>query len=181
MIVTLDLSSRMLVAAGRATDRDDASAQLRAHLDSGAALERFRDMVRLHGGNPAVTDDPALLPAAGLREPVRANATGYVTAADAEALGRACVILGAGRTRTDAPIDPAVGLGEIAKTGQAVQAGDVLAVIHANDPAKLDEARAWVSGAFAIDDDPPVPRRLIDEVTAVDVGDTRLGAPSCKS
>ena len=167
MTITLELSARMLLMAGRATHRDDAFEQLRTHLASGAAFERFREMVRLHGGDLAVIDDPTRLPTAELHEPVKADKPGIVTAADAEALGRACVVLGAGRTRTDAPVDPAVGLTKIAKTGQAVQTGDVLAVIHANDAARLDEARDMVKGAFAIGKEPPALRQLIGDAVGV--------------
>jgi pyrimidine-nucleoside phosphorylase len=161
LVVTLELGACMLTMTGRAQTHDAALDALRKQLDTGAALERFREMVRLHGGDPDVVDHPERLPAAHLTEAVTADRTGYVTQADAGALGRACVLLGAGRTRTEDTVDPAVGLTRLAKTGQAVERGDVLAVLHANDAAMLAAAREPARDAFTVGDAPPPARRLV--------------------
>ncbi|MDI6775190.1 MAG: hypothetical protein QME60_07345 [Verrucomicrobiota bacterium] len=73
-------------------------------------------------------------------------------------------MLGAGRKRTTDRIDHAVGLSGIAKIGERVDPGRPLAIIHANDPALLDEARGMLKDAFAISDRPVKPLRLINEV-----------------
>jgi pyrimidine-nucleoside phosphorylase len=163
MRVTLELGARMLTMTGRAAGHDAAREALRKQIETGAALERFRDMVRLHGGDPDVIDHPERLPVARLTEAVTAARAGYVTRADAGALGRACVLLGAGRTRTGDTVDPAVGLTRLAKTGQAVETGDVLAVLHANDADTLAAVREAVRSAFEVGDAPPPARRLIAE------------------
>ncbi len=161
--VTLALGEAMLVQAGAAPDAPAARRALEQALDSGAARERFGAMVDAHGGDRRILDDPARLPAAPIREPLPAPVDGYVRKADAGALGRACLVLGAGRRRADDTVDPAVGLSDLVKTGERVARGQPLAVLHARDPGTLAEARALAADAFAVAPDAPPPRRLIQE------------------
>ena len=111
-------------------------------------------------------DDPGLLPRARLIEPWPAPRTGFVAAVDARAVALAAVRLGAGRTRAEDVIDPAVGIAGLVKVGEHVAAGQPLAEIHANDPAALADARALLAGAFALADSPVSPPPLIAELIA---------------
>ena len=120
-------------------------------LDDGAAAERFARMVAAQGGNAAVLDDPALLPRAALVRPVHADApTGYVTAMDATALGRAVVALGGGRQHRDDRIDPTVGLAQLVRLGQEVGRGQPLAMIHARTEAQATTAARAVQAAIQL-------------------------------
>jgi thymidine phosphorylase len=80
---------------------------------------------------------------------------------DAELVGRASVVLGAGRDRVEDPVDPAVGILVNAKPGVRVQAGDALLEIHYRDDARLARAEALATSAIEIGDEPPAPRPLI--------------------
>ena len=124
-------------------------------LENGAAMEKFEAMVAAQGG---ATDWE--FAAAGIQEPLLASADGVVTAVDAEAIGRACLLLGAGRQMPGGPIDHAVGIGRMKKPGEAVKKGDPLAVVFSNsstgslqgDRKKLDEVFPMVGNAFELGD-----------------------------
>jgi pyrimidine-nucleoside phosphorylase len=159
--ITLELGARMLMIGGKAADREAALALLREKLGSGAAWEKFRTMVRLQGGDERTLDQPELLPAAPIREPLPAERAGFIRTVDAGCIGKACLLLGAGRTRVSDGIDHAVGFSGLKKIGEPVQAGEPLAVIHARNPESLAAARALAREAFAYADAPVAPPALI--------------------
>lgn len=148
--LTLELGARMLMMGGVAADRKQALELLHAGLKSGEAFERLKTMVRLHGGDPRTLDDPARLPSATIREPLPARRTGIIQSVDAEAIGRAVLLLGAGRTRVTDTIDPAAGIAALKKIGEAVTAGEPLAILHTNRQDRLKEALAISTDAFQI-------------------------------
>jgi pyrimidine-nucleoside phosphorylase len=159
--VSVELAARMLVVGKIAADLPAADAQVRKAIRSGAGLERFRQIIELQGGDPKVVDDYDRLPHVASRHMVTAERGGYVTALDAELVGRASVALGAGRDRVEDPVDPAVGIMVVAKPGDAVRAGDPVLEMHFRDQAKLDAAIRLTSRAITIGDQPPPERRLI--------------------
>ncbi|MBU4459911.1 MAG: thymidine phosphorylase, partial [Verrucomicrobia bacterium] len=103
------------------------------------------------------------LPAASIQAPLSAPTTAWIGGVDAERVGRACVVLGAGRTRTEDAVDPAVGVSGLAKIGERVEKGRILAILHANDETRLAEAKRLMSGAFVFSDQPVDPPALILE------------------
>ncbi|MBN1270089.1 MAG: thymidine phosphorylase [Kiritimatiellae bacterium] len=161
--ITMALGARMLVLAGRAPDQVTALGTLQGHLASGAALEKFREMVRLHGGDPRVINDFGRLPAARIRKPLPAPQDGYVAGVNAELIGKACLLLGAGRTKTDDIVDPAVGVSDLAKVGFMVDRGQPLAVLHANDEARLSAAEQLAAQAFTFSMEPLPAAQLVTE------------------
>lgn len=148
--VTMELGVRMLLLARLAVTKEEARAKLATELSSGRALERFRRMIALQGGDPAFIDDYSKLPRATLREDLRALSSGRVAAVDAEKIGRAAILLGAGRGKIDDKIDFAVGFSDIVKRGAQVVVGDRLLTIHANSQEKLQQARDLLNSAITI-------------------------------
>jgi pyrimidine-nucleoside phosphorylase len=161
LALTLELGAEMLMLARRAKQRRSALSALRQALDSGAALETFRRMVKAQGGDPAVADDPTRLPQAPARLRVLAPKTGFVSAIDAHQLGLLAIELGAGRTRAEQTIDPAVGFELAAGFGERVERGAPLVTIHARSTSAAQGVKARVEGCFAISIKPPRPRRLV--------------------
>ncbi len=160
------LSSHLLVVAGLAADLEGARAQLDAAIASGAALDRFRRLVAHQGGDPAVLDDYGLFAQPVAVETLRAPAAGYVTALEADTIGRASMLLGAGRDTVDAPIDYGAGILLRAKPGDRVEAGAPLADLHVGAHAQLDAARTLAAAAFGIAP-APLPRApLVLDVAA---------------
>jgi pyrimidine-nucleoside phosphorylase len=159
--VSVELTARMLVLGRVAGDLPAATAQVRRAIASGAGLERFRQIIEGQGGDPKVVDDYARLPHVADRHLVTADRGGYVTALNAELVGRASVALGAGRDRVEDPVDPAVGIMVVAKPGDAVRAGAPVLELHFRDRARLEAALRLATRAITIGDEPPAPGRLI--------------------
>ncbi len=154
MEVTLTLGERMLLLAKRAPDAAAARRMLLATIRSGQALAKFREMMQLQGADVRALDNPDLLPTAAIQKPFNAPRGGYIAGISAEQIGRACLMMGAGRKRTDDGIDYAVGVSDLAKVGDRVESGQPLLVIHANDALKLEEAERLVEQAFTFSDEP---------------------------
>jgi len=103
---------------------------------SGKALEKFRQMVALQGGDIHALDDPGKLPRAKFMQDVSSSKDGYVVAMDCEAVGNACVVLGGGRERKEDAVDPAVGIVLHRKVGDRVSAGEPLCTVHSNSETR---------------------------------------------
>jgi pyrimidine-nucleoside phosphorylase len=157
------LAARMVVLARLAGNLQEAEARVADALRSGRVVEKFRQMIQQQGGDPRVIDDPGILPAAPHREVIQADRTGYVQGWDAERVGRATVLLGAGRDRVGDTIDPAVGAVVLVRPGDRVKPGDGLLELHYRDSTRLKAAKRLLDGACPIADEPPAPAPLILE------------------
>ncbi len=131
-------------------------------LGSGEALEAFGRMVEVQGGDPRVVDDPgSVLPAAPVVTRIIAESVGVLSAVDAEEIGHAAVLLGAGRERKGDAIDPAVGVVLHPKIGDRIEAGDPMGEIHARDDAAAEVAARRVLAALTLTDEPVEPPPLV--------------------
>lgn len=157
----LELGSRMLALGGAEKDFAAGRRRLEQLLDSGKALDKFRALVRNQGGDSKLVDRPELLPTAEIQQEVLAQKSGWITAIDTAGIGKAAQILGAGRSKKGESIDLAVGLEVLAKPGDWAEAGQPLAIIHANSAAKAEAARAAVFGCYAIGETKKEPLPLI--------------------
>ena len=153
--ITYRLAEEMLLTGAIASDRADARARLTEAIDSGAALQKFRDVIIAQGGNAAVLDDVSLLPAAANEHVVVAPEAGHITQVDALVVGVASVRLGAGRQTKDDVIDPAVGFELLAKRGARVAPGDPLVRIAYNRQQQLESALELLTSAWVIGDEAP--------------------------
>jgi len=154
--VTLSLGAELLALSGLAPDVAAGRAALERSLASGAAAERFEQMIAALGGpRDFLRRAPALLPVAPIVRPVAAKRAGYVTAIDARSIGLAVVELGGGRARASDPIDPAVGLTRLAGIGAEVSADAPIAFLHARDEAGAAKAVARLRAAYRIGEAPP--------------------------
>jgi pyrimidine-nucleoside phosphorylase len=163
--VSIELAARMLVLGKVADDLADADRRAREAVRTGAALERFRQIVEAQSGDPHVVDDYSRLPHVPDRHIVEAERSGYVARLDAELIGRASVALGAGRDRVDDPVDPAVGISIRATVRDAVRTGDPLLELHYRHRARLQTALSLALQAIAIgDDQPPRAPLIVGEV-----------------
>jgi pyrimidine-nucleoside phosphorylase len=161
--LTLQLAAEMTTLAGFTPNPEAARPLLLRKLETGQALDVFKTMVRLQGGCDGIVDTPALLPSAPLRQPYAAPCSGFVATVDAGSIGRAALLLGAGRTKTTDRIDPAAGLSALVKVGEQVTAGQPLAILHAATPEHISTALPSVQNAFTIVPGPVTPPPLILE------------------
>ncbi|MFF2887665.1 pyrimidine-nucleoside phosphorylase [Paenibacillus sp. NPDC057967] len=158
----LALGAHMVVLGGKASTFDEAKELLRGKLASGEALAKFRAFIEAQGGDGRIADQPELLPKAPYTIEVQARQSGYVSVIEAEQLGLAAMMLGAGRETKDSIIDYAVGLILRKKVGDEVKEGDTLAILHVrNKNEAADQVGDRVLGAYTIENAKPELRPLL--------------------
>jgi thymidine phosphorylase len=154
--VVLALGAEMLIVGGLDADIDSATSRLTAARATGAAAERFQQMVSALGGPRDLLERPQShlesAPVTCAADPAR---PGYICSVDTRAVGLALVGLGGGRTRVDASIDHAVGLTQVAAIGEYVDADHPLAFVHARNESDAAAAVESLRIAFAIGDAAP--------------------------
>ena len=145
---------------------DEATARSQAEdaLESGKAFEKFREFISAQGGNIDVIDNTELLPKAEIIYDVLARSSGYITNMQAEAIGSASVVLGAGREKKDDIIDYSAGIILCKKTGDKVTQGEKIAEFHLSDKSRLSQAEKMFLSAVTIGDTAPEKQKLIYKV-----------------
>jgi pyrimidine-nucleoside phosphorylase len=160
----LFVAAHMLALGGAAKGEADGLALAQKNLQNGKAWERFRALVSAQGGDAAYVDHPERLPVAPWVKTIPAPRSGYLAEVNACVVGETSVILGAGRTKKDDLIDPAVGVVVHHKVGDRVEAGEPLFTVHAGDPVLLEDAARQLLDAHAWSDQPVPPLPLFYEV-----------------
>jgi pyrimidine-nucleoside phosphorylase len=161
--LAVELAAHMVHLSGTATTLAAAEGKVREALVSGRGLEKLREIISNQGGKASVIDHYAQLPTAPERTPVKAPGGGYVTAIDAELLGRATMVLGAGRDRVDDNIHHGVGAIIVKTVGEQVKPGETLVEMHHAGSPRLGVALEMAARAYAIADVPPAPHPQILE------------------
>lgn len=159
--VCRELTAAMFVLGRVESSLEKARARFDTVLESGAALEKFAQTIAEQGGDPRVVEDYSRFPRAEHQNSIVAAETGYIASLEAEAIGRAAMLLGAGRERLDSVIDPAVGLVFEKKVGDPVSAGERICVVCANDRARLPRVREMIRAAITISSEPVAATPLI--------------------
>ncbi|MCX7642994.1 MAG: thymidine phosphorylase [Armatimonadetes bacterium] len=142
------ISAQMLWLGGAVTNPEEGQSKARELLDSGMALEKFRQLVAAQGGDTKVLDEPLRLPQPSHKAEVPAEQTGVVMSIATRQLGLIAGQLGAGRLGA-AEVDPAAGIVLLKKVGDQVEAGESLAILQSNKPID-NELIAKVRASFAI-------------------------------
>jgi pyrimidine-nucleoside phosphorylase len=162
--LSLELAARMIYLGKKAATLEEARRVAEHHLVDGSAYRKFKQVVAAQGGNPQALDKFELLPnATGMRE-IASPRAGYVSSIDAEDIGVASNMIGAGRDKKEDAIDPAVGIILEVKTGEKVDAGSVLCRLYYTKEDRVEEAAEMVEDAFRISAQKPDERELILEV-----------------
>lgn len=161
--LVLTLGAHMVVLGGKAHDFGQAYSMLEELIRNGKALEKLKQLVSAQGGSVDVIDHPEKLPKAQFQIEVPAPADGYIHAIQAEEIGTAAMMLGAGRQTKESSIDLAVGVVLTKKVGHAVRKGETIAVLHTNQEDIATIAQKIVL-AFHISNDECKEPQLIYEI-----------------
>jgi pyrimidine-nucleoside phosphorylase len=162
--LSVELAARMIFVGKITKTLPEARELAEKKLADGSAYKKFCQVVEAQGGNAQALEKFELLPnATGMRE-ITTQRAGYVSAIEAEYIGRASTMMGAGRQRKEDAVDPAVGVILEVKAGEKVDAGAVLCRLYYTDEATLEEAAELVEDAFRISSNKPDERELILEV-----------------
>jgi len=146
--ISLELAARMIFLAKITTTLDEARELAQQKLLDGSGYKKFKDVIQAQGGNPQVLDRFELLPnATGVRE-ISSPRAGYISAIDAQGIGKASSMIGAGRNTKEDAIDPAVGVILEVKVGQKVEGGAVLCRLYYTGEEQVEEASQQIEDAF---------------------------------
>lgn len=154
----LTLGSRMLVLGERTNDVAEARRTLTGILETGRAHAKFCEWIAAQGGDVRFLEDP--VPRDVSEIPVRSGEGGFVAAIDAEKVGRAAMVLGAGRNVKDAPINPNVGIRICKKIGDPVEPGEVLGYLYSAGRGEK-EASMLLTDAYTCDRRPPETKPVV--------------------
>lgn len=147
--ISLALAAEMLVTAGKG-GTEQCLAMAADALASGAALERFRLMIELQGGDPRVTEDYGLFGKARYCREIIADRSGFINAVACEKTGLTALRLGAGRQTKEADIDPTAGIVFDKTAGDFVSKGERLAALYTSTECGLDGIAAEFGEVFRI-------------------------------
>ena len=164
--LSLELAARMIYLGKITKTLDEAREVAQARLLDGSGYRKLKDVIAAQGGNPQVLDRFELLPNATGAQDISSSRPGYVSAIDAELIGQASSMIGAGRNTKEDSIDPAVGVILEVKVGQKIDADTILCRIYHTSTDHLEEAAELVEDAFKISQQPPDERDLILEVVS---------------
>jgi pyrimidine-nucleoside phosphorylase len=165
--LTLRLGAEMLVLGRQAESVPEGERRLATAIADGSGLERFRALVRAQGGDPALLERPSALLGPLETTEVRAPRAGWLVGEDGQAVGLAAVVLGAGRMRADATIDPGVGFTLRHHPGEQVERGESLVSVHHRPGQDVSEVCARLGAAFRIGDAAePEPPLLVERLEA---------------
>ena len=133
-------------------------------LESGAALEKFKQMVAAQGGDVAQIDNPELLPTAAAMRPLFAPQDGYIAAIDTGVIGWAAVDLGGGRKTKADEIDHSVGFHLMTKVGGKYVKGEELGTVFGRNEADVESAETTLHTAITWSDTAPNYKKITQTV-----------------
>jgi pyrimidine-nucleoside phosphorylase len=163
--LSVELSAWMFYLGERTKSVGEGRQLAETMIASGQAKEKFKQCIRLQGGDDRVIEEPRRLPAARFHAEVRSPMKGYITATNSERFGIALAMLGGGREKKEDAIDHAVGLEFRKRIGDGVEKGEPLATIHYNSDAKLAAAKSLIAESYLIGESaPPGERPLIRRI-----------------
>jgi len=158
------LGAKMLVMGGVVPDEVAGRACCEAAIDDGRALATLRRWIVAQGGDERVVEDTSLLPHAPCVREVRSRDAGYIAGFDTEGVGRAAMLLGAGRATVDDVIDPGAGLHLAVRIGDAIAPGTLLCTLYSASEALLDAGEQRFRAAVALSPSPVVPPPLLRDL-----------------
>ena len=164
--ISLELAARMIFLGKITKTLDEAREMAQSKMLDGSGYRKLKDVIAAQGGDPQVLDRFELLPNATGAQEITTSGGGYVSAIDAELIGQASSMVGAGRSTKEDEIDPAVGVILEVKVGQKIDPGSILCRIYYTGEEHLEEAAELVEDAFKISQQPVDERDLILEVVS---------------
>ncbi len=161
--VCLTLAAQMLsMVTGE--DEKTCYSMAKGAIDNGLAINKLREMISAQGGNANVVDDYSLFKQPKYTAEIFSECDGYIEHTDAEKIGIASVILGAGREKKGDQIDPSAGIVLKKKTGDYVKKGEPLAVFYTDDEGKIEGAKQEFLDAFTFGNERTQPQKLIYKI-----------------
>lgn len=157
--LSIELSAWMFYLGERTESVEKGRRLAEATIANGRAKEKFKQGIKLQGGDERVIDEPQRLPTARFQVNVTSRADGYINGTNCEQFGTALAMLGGGREKKEDSIDHAVGIEFRKRIGDRVEKGEPLATIHYNSDVKLAEAKSLIAESYLIGGSAPSGKR----------------------
>jgi pyrimidine-nucleoside phosphorylase len=154
--LSIELSAWMFYLGERTYSVEEGRRHAETMIATGQALEKFRQGIRLQGGDERIIEEPQRLPQARFHCDVVSLASGFISATKCEDFGIALAMLGGGREKKEDKIDHGVGLEFHKRIGERVEKGEPLTTIHYNSEARLTEAKNLIAGSYEIGESAPL-------------------------
>ncbi|NLM43153.1 MAG: pyrimidine-nucleoside phosphorylase [Clostridiales bacterium] len=148
--IALTIASYMAILGGAFNDFDKAFKYMEKAIKTGEGLKYMRKLITIQGGDPNIIDNPNILPQAKNHIEIKSDKDGYINSINAECIGVAAMLLGAGRSKKDDLIDYGAGITLTKKVGDKVKKGDTISILHTNKE-KWDDVKSIIKDAFNID------------------------------
>lgn len=153
-----------LKAKGEITELSEGIEKIDAVINSGLALSKLREFITESGGNGDLVDDYSILPTAKNKMEIFSNKEGYVSKIKAEEVGKAAMIIGAGRATKEDEVDHAVGLKILKKVGDKIEKGEKIAEIYYNDAKNVEDSKNMILDAYVLQDEKVLEPKAILEI-----------------
>lgn len=162
--LTFELAGITFLKLGMFNNIEDSKKYLKELIESGKALEKFREIIKSQYGEIGIIEDYNMLPQAKIKYQKKSKQDTYVKNIDALKIAKACKLLGAGREKKTDSIDYSVGVYLNKKYGEKVEKDEVFATIHTNDESLIEEAKTLVLSAFEFDTKKPEKKALVYKI-----------------
>ena len=162
--VVYTITELALKAKGEITELSEGIEKIDAVINSGLVLSKLREFITESGGNGDLVDDYSILPAAKNKMEVFSNKEGYVSKIKAEEVGKAAMIIGAGRATKEDEVDHAVGLKILKKVGDKIEKGEKIAEIYYNDAKNVEDSKNMILDAYVLQDEKVLEPKAILEI-----------------
>lgn len=162
--VVYTIAELALKAKGEITELSEGIEKIDAVINSGLALSKLREFITESGGNGDLVDDYSILPTAKNKMEVFSNKEGYVSKIKAEEVGKAAMIIGAGRATKEDEVDHAVGLKILKKVGDKIEKDEKIAEIYYNDAKNVEDSKNMILDAYVLQDEKVLEPKAILEI-----------------
>ena len=162
--VVYTIAELALKAKGEITELSEGREKIDAVINSGLALSKLREFIDESGGNGNLVDDYSILPTAKNKMEVFSNKEGYVSKIKAEEVGKAAMIIGAGRATKEDEVDHAVGLKILKKVGDKIEKGEKIAEIYYNDAKNVEDSKNMILDAYVLQNEKVLEPKAILEI-----------------
>lgn len=166
--LTYSFATLALLILGKFETHVEAKEYLKSLIDSGKAIEKFKELISAQGGNPQIVDNYDMFILPTYKVECESKKSGFINSIDAYKIAYACKLLGAGRDKKSDPIDYSVGIYLNKKSGDKVKTGDLLYTIYSNDPEKTELAQKYCDEAFIVKDNEPMKNDIIYKIIRSD-------------
>lgn len=162
--VVYTIAELALKAKGEITELSEGIEKIDVVINSGLALSKLREFIAESGGNGDLVDDYSILPTAKNKMEVFSNKEGYVSKIKAEEVGKAAMIIGAGRATKEDEVDHAVGLKILKKVGDKIEKGEKIAEIYYNDAKNVEDSKNMILDAYVLQNEKVLEPKAILEI-----------------